>query len=196
MSDTRSATTDPKLLLEAARVFNAAGRDYRGAAEVVAELALQAKGAAEPRVQQAIIGDAAALRLAGRVPGGYRAALELLKSIDDDQDGRLHLLRALANGQKYKQTPQDARGPLRAKILADLKIAVDRNPELRRTLPHFWRPSPAALVEGADPEDDLQAVYLDDPRSLEELIKPPAAGSSSGATRGQTGATGTSTQIS
>ncbi|MBV8766665.1 MAG: hypothetical protein JOZ66_17290 [Hyphomicrobiales bacterium] len=195
MSDIRSAMADPKLLLEAARVFNAAGRDYRGAAEVVAELALQAKGTAEARVQQAIIGDAAALRLSRRVPGGYRAALELLKSIDDDEDGRLHLLRALAHGQKYTQTPQEARGQLCAEILADLKIAVDRNPELRATLPHFWRPSPAALVEGADLEDDLQAVYLDNPRLFEELINPPAAGST-GATGGQAGATGTSTQIS
>ena len=195
MSDIRSAMADPKLLLEAARVFNAAGRDYRGAAEVVAELALQAKGTAEARVQQAIIGDAAALRLSRRVPGGYRGALELLKSIDDDQDGRLHLLRALAHGQKYKQTPQEARGQLCAEILADLKIAVDRNPELRRTLSHFWRPSPAALVEGADLEDDLQAVYLDNPRLFEELINLPAAGST-GATGGQAGATGSSTQIS
>jgi hypothetical protein len=151
MSDTRSATTDPQLLLEAARVFNAAGRDYRGAAEVVAELALQSKEKAEPPVRQAIIGDAAALRLSGRVLGGYQAALELLEPIGDDPDGRLHLLRALANGQKYKETPQEARGQLRDRIIADLKITLSRDPRLRRTISHFWQ----STLEGAVPEEDL-----------------------------------------
>jgi len=202
MSDTRSATTDPRLLLEAARVFNAAGRDYRTAAEVVAELALQARDAAEPQVRQAIIGDAAALRLAGRVPGGYQAALELLEPIgdaeEDDQEGRLHLLRALANGQRYKDATEEARGQLRDKIIADLKIALSRNPRLRRALPHFWQPpSP-----GEDPEDDLRAVYLDNRKLFDELITPAAggqagpAGPQGGTTGGQTGAIGTSPQAS
>lgn len=204
MSDIRS--TDPQLLLEAARVFNAAGRDYRGAAEVVAELALQAGDKAEPRVRQAIIGDAAALRLSGRVPGGYRAALELLEpigdAVDDDQDGRLHLLRALANGQKYKEAPQEAHDQLRDKIVADLRIAVDRNPNLRRTILHFWQPPPASPPEGADLEDDLRDVYLDNPELFDELIKSPAGGQTGptgpqgGATGGQTGAIGTSPQAS
>ena|SRR5271166_410458 len=202
MSDTRSATTDPRLLLEAARVFNAAGRDYRTAAEVVAELALQARDAAEPQVRQAIIGDAAALRLAGRVPGGYQAALELLEPIgdaeEDDEEGRLHLLRALANGQRYKDATEEARGQLRDKIIADLKIALSRNPRLRRALPHFWQPpSP-----GEDPEDDLRAVYLDNRKLFDELITPAAggqagpAGPQGGTTGGQTGAIGTSPQAS
>jgi hypothetical protein len=182
MSDTRSATTDPRLLLEAARVFNAAGRDYRTAAEVVAELALQARDNAEPQVRQAIIGDAAALRLSRRVPGGYQAALELLEPIGDaeeeDHEGRLHLLRALANGQKYKDATE-ARDQLRDKIIADLRIALSRNPRLRRALPHFWQPPSL----GEDPEDDLRAVYLDNPKPFEELINPLSAG--------QTGPTGT-----
>jgi hypothetical protein len=195
MSDTRPPTSDPRLLLEAARVFNAAGRDYRAAAEVVAELALQARGDAEPQVRQAIIGDAAALRLSGRVPGGYQAALEYLKPIGDteteDKEGRLHLLRALANGQKYKDT-KEARDKLRGEIIADLKIALSRNPRLRRALPHFWQPP----AEGEDPEDDLRAAYLDDPKAFEELINPlsddqtgPAGSQGAGATGGQTGST-------
>jgi hypothetical protein len=140
MSYMRSITTDPRLLLEPAWVFNAAGRDYRAAAEVVAELALHAEDDAEPRVRQAIVGDAAALRLSGRVSGGYQAALDLLEPIrdaeTDDPDGRLHLLRALANGQKYASETKENRDQLRAKIAADLKIAAKQNPGLRRT---FWQ---------------------------------------------------------
>jgi hypothetical protein len=202
MSDTRSATTDPRLLLEAARVFNAAGPDYRTVAEVVAELALQARDAAEPQVRQAIIGDAAALRLAGRVLGGYQAALELLEPIGDaeeeDQEGRLHLLRALANGQQYKGATEGARGQLRDKIIADLKIALSRNPRLKRALPHFWQEP----VQGEDPEDDLRAVYLDNRKLFDELIMPAAGGQTGppgpqgGAGGGQTGAIGTSPHAS
>ena len=201
MSDIRS--TDPKLLLEAARVFNAAGRDYRGAAEVVAQLALESKDEAEPPVRQAIIGDAAALRLSGRVPGGYRAALALLEPVGDaeadDPDGRLHLLRALANGQRYAQEPA-ARNQLRKSIIDDLKIALHRNPKVSLGLPHYWQPRPLALAEGGDPEDDLRAVYLDTP-GFEALIGLPgvapssvapagAAGPQGGATGAEGGATG------
>ena len=110
MSESRAEPADPKLLLEAARVFNAAGRDYKTIAEVVAELALEARDKAdEPEVRAAIIGDAVALRLSGRISGGYQSALELVKDIreDDDWDGRLHLLRAFANGQKYTAAEED-----------------------------------------------------------------------------------------
>jgi hypothetical protein len=209
MSEIRARAADPQLLLEAARVFNAAGRDYRSAAEVVSDLALQARDNAEPRVRQAIIGDAAALRLSGRVPGGYRAALELLDPIGDreaeDHDGRLHVLRALANGQKYKASPQEQRDQLRDKIIHDLDIALTQDPSLRRSISHFWQLPP----EGEDPEDDLRAVYLDNRQLFEEMINPPSAGPISpqdaaaadrtgtadhdiGATGGATGAAGTS----
>jgi hypothetical protein len=157
------------LLLEAARVFNAAGADYKNIAEVVAESALQAREKADPTVRDAIIGDAVALRLSGRVPGGYRSALELLSEIGQDADGRLHLLRALANGQKYKEARlagklKDDREliDLRRQIREDLETAFSKNERLRAANQRFWQPTPAALVAGAR-EDDLWAVYQDDP---------------------------------
>ena len=44
MSETRARPTDPRLLLEAARVFNAAGTDYKTIAEVVAEFGVASQG--------------------------------------------------------------------------------------------------------------------------------------------------------
>jgi len=93
-------------------------------------------------------------------------------------------------------------GDWRDKIIADLRIAVDRNPNLRRTILHFWQLPPASPPEGADLEDDLRDVYLDNPELFDELIKSPAGGQTGptgpqgGATGGQTGAIGTSPQAS
>lgn len=183
MSDIRS--TDPQLLLEAARVFNAAGRDYRSAAEIVAELALQSKDRAPLPVRQAIIGDAAALRLSGRVPGGYGAALELLSDIADtkeaDPEGRLHLLRALANGQKYsdarrfgKSSQDPELEAIRSQIRKDLAFAFQQNPALRTANRHFWQPPPPSMAEGSH-EDDLWDVFQDDPE-FRQLVSPAADG--------------------
>ena len=170
MSESRAEPADPKLLLEAARVFNAAGRDYKTIAEVVAELALEARDKAdEPKVRGAIIGDAVALRLSGRISGGYQSALELVKEIreDDDWDGRLHLLRAFANGQKYtdrkktKPTNDSELLGLRGQIFCDLEIAFSKNKLLRDANKRIWLPDlPAAA---GDREDDLSEVYQDGP---------------------------------
>jgi hypothetical protein len=184
MSDIRS--TDPQLLLEAARVFNAAGRDYRSAAEIVAELALQSKDKAPPPVRQAIIGDAAALRLSGRVLGGYSAALELLNGTADtkeaDPEGRLHLLRALANGQKYKEARQSGKSSqdpelqaIRSEIRKDLAFAFEQNPTLRSANRHFWQPPPPSMAAEGCHEDDLWDVYQDDPE-FRQLVSPAAEG--------------------
>lgn len=171
MSNPAPSAADPKLLLEAARVFNAAGPDYRTVAEVVAEQALKAVAKAEPAVRQAILGDAVALRLSGRVPGGYQASLELLKDIrdvkEDDPAGRLHLLRAFARGQMYRKERADnpnkddpALTNLRAEIRKDLKFAFAQNAELKAENSGFWdakgSPFPPA-------DRDLEAVYKDDP---------------------------------
>jgi hypothetical protein len=169
MSETRGGrSADPRLLLEAARVFNAAGPDYKSISEVVAESALQVSEKAEPRVREAIIGDAVALRLSGRVAGGYHAALELLREIEQDSDGRLHLLRALANGQKYKAmrlTGKSKDAPelvdLRQQIREDLQVAFSKNDRLKLANQRFWQPASAALAAG-DREDDLSDVYNDD----------------------------------
>jgi hypothetical protein len=167
MSGTTPEATDPRLLLEAARVFNAAGTDYRTIAEVVAELALQAKDKADPNVRRQIVGDAVALRLSGRVPGGYQHALELLRDVhdvkEDDPDGRLHLLRAFARGQMCRDErqagkPADDRvlTDLRAEIRKDLKFTFEQNKSLKADNRRFWRPS-------ATSDNDLLQVWEDDP---------------------------------
>jgi hypothetical protein len=184
MNGTAPGTSDPRLLLEAARVFNAAGPDYRKVAEVVAELALQARDKAEPEIRRMIIGDGVALRLSGRVPGGYREALELLKAIgdkkDDDPDGRLHLLRALARGQMYrdereagKSEDAPALAELRADIRKDLEFAFAQDNTLRVENRLFWQAAPASLAEGCDRQDDLRAVWLVDPE-FRKLVELPA----------------------
>jgi hypothetical protein len=177
VSETRARPTDPRLLLEAARVFNAAGTDYKTIAEVVAESALQARDKADPTVRDAIIGDAVALRLSGRVPGGYRAALELLNEMGPDADGRLHLLRSLAEGQKYKEAqlggkPKDDLElvELRRQIREDLEYAFSKNERLRAANQRFWQPAPATPATGGR-EDDLWDVYNDDP-DFQALVDP------------------------
>jgi hypothetical protein len=173
MNGTAPSADDPRLLLEAARVFNAAGSDYRTIAEVVAELALKEKAKADPDVRLQIIGDAAALRLSGRVPGGYQQALELLKDVrdlkEDDPDGRLHLLRALARGQKYRDEgpagkPKDDqdRAALRAEIVKDLTFAFEQRESLKAANRHFWQ-----LGGGGD--DDLLQVWKDD-KEFQKLV--------------------------
>jgi hypothetical protein len=121
---------DPALLIEAARVLNAA-EDWAGA-QALAELALQRVARAVPEVQEAIIGDSVALRLAGRVPGGFQAALDLLNTppatVLIALSARLRLLRALANGQRYEATAaamatDQERLTLRTAVLDDLRFA-------------------------------------------------------------------------
>jgi hypothetical protein len=188
MSDSSLALTDPRLLLQAARVFNVADANFRKAAATVAEQALsalkmqrkEAPASVEPEVEQAIVGDCAALRLAGRVDGGYKAAEELLtEQIDkrppagrvdgrrNDINGRLHLLRALAKGQAYKEykndhpseQPSDANMiNLREAIAKDLEFAFAQNPRLEEINRPFWRPD----AKQAD-EADLALAYDDGP---------------------------------
>jgi hypothetical protein len=79
MSNGGSRADDPAFLLEAARVLNETGTDYWGAAAAIAESAWQLREKAAQEVQDAIVGDAAALRLAERLSGGHERALELLK---------------------------------------------------------------------------------------------------------------------
>ena len=78
MADGAAQPSDPAMLIEVARVLNAAG-ELVGAVALV-EAALQQVATAEAAVQAAIIGDAVALHLSGRVPGGYQAALGLLQT--------------------------------------------------------------------------------------------------------------------
>jgi hypothetical protein len=151
MSENRRDADDPNLLIEAARVFNAAGPQYRRLAKAALEWALQSKQKAAPEVQAAIIGDAAAMQLSGRLRGGYREALGLLETANDavDTDGRLHLLRAVARGEQYKEehkrtgsgadaeaTPDT--GQLKTSIMDDLKFAFAKNKNWREEYEKFW----------------------------------------------------------
>jgi hypothetical protein len=193
MSDGGIALTNPRLLLEAARVFNAPGSGYRNAAASVAEQALAAlkvehktaPDEIEPEVEQAIIGDCAALRLAGRVDGGYCEALALLDEqigrkrpdglVDEmrnDINGRLHLLRAFAHGQQYNDLRDKEGKPLgdpkcielRQAIRDDLKFALALNPDLQNINRPAWDPGP-----GQQAEADLDKAYHDGPEIKEAV---------------------------
>jgi hypothetical protein len=193
MSDGRIAITNPRLLLEAARVFNAPGSGHRDAAASVAEQALAAlkvqrktaPGDIEPEVEQAIIGDCAALRLAGRVDGGYSEALALLDEqigkkrpdgladeLRNDVNGRLHLLRAFARGQQYNDLRDKQGKPpddpecvnLRQAIRDDLKTAFALNPNLQNINRPAWDPGP-----GQEAEADLAKAYREGPEIKEAV---------------------------
>lgn len=178
MNDSASLAKNPHLLLEAARVLNAAGPPYENAAAAIAQAALQVRDLADADVREAITGDVAALYLSGRLPGGYEEALTLLAPVDDaatdsDKSGRLHLLRALAKGQKYTALNQaKAKMPQRAdldaemealkkQIRKDLEVAFTRNPNLKESNKPFWDPD-ATAVDFAEQEADLRAVHKDD----------------------------------
>jgi hypothetical protein len=168
---------DPDFLLEASRVMNAAGPEYSHATRLVSDWALQNLAKADPPARAAILGDAAALRL--RTPGHYDDALEKLQEIDSpncpDPDGRLHMLRALANGQKYTslkrknakaqkaedETPETALIQLRQKIREDLAVAFQRDNTTKRDNKGYWKPP--TTEKGDIAEDDLRQVYDDDP---------------------------------
>lgn len=179
----------PDLLLETARVLNAAGPNFETAAAAMAAQALSVRDAAQPAIRDAITADGAALYLSGRLQGGYEKALEVLGPIDQpaDSDGRLHLLHALALGQKYNaiQRPfvaaeieknpglkndaaarkklikdnKDLSG-LTEQIKKDLATAFARNPSLKEENQCFWNPKDSK--DCVDNEDDLRLVFQDD----------------------------------
>jgi hypothetical protein len=181
MPDDGNSRNGPDLLLEAARVLNAAGvADYEVAAAALIAEAVKLRDQADAKVRQAITADAAALYLSGRLPGGYMKALELLKPVGgdkaDDEDGRMHLLRALARGQQYKAVKAGAdtapADELRRDIRHDLKLAFDRIPNLKQENRWFWQPPTRAesAAAAAGSEADLAEVYNDDPQ-FQELVR-------------------------
>ena len=192
MAASKPPMQDPALLMEAARVFNAVGAPYQGITEAVNSFALNVIDQADLPIRYAVLGDAAALRLSGRVAGGSAAALKLLEPIEPKSPPaatergrkdflRLFLLRALANGQQYKalwqpladRTPELATrlAALRERIFADLKLAGREWVASARPL---WIPAAAAPLAAAAqypvPEDDLALLYLDDPQAFEALL--------------------------
>jgi hypothetical protein len=146
---------------------------------------------AAPATRAAILGDAAALRL--RTPGHYDEALEKLKQIDTpecpDPDGRLHMLRALANGQKYTdlkkkneaaQKPEDKTPDatfiqLGQSIREDLAVAFKRDKTAKRDNAGYWKPldtESLATEKSHAVEDDLRQVYEAD-EDLRKLVDAP-----------------------
>ena len=215
MSGAPIKSLDPNLLLEASRVMNAAGRDYVNATKLVSDWALKNQAKADPEIRSEIIGDAAALRL--RVPENYDSALELLADIDTpqcpDANGRLHLLRALANGQKYKaqkarrerlekeaskslDSPEAAAqrqeridaitvelSNLPKHIRDDLAIAFKRDTTTKKDNQGYWKRR--STDDGGPVEDDLWDVFDADPefRQLVELPAEPATSGTSATAR-------------
>jgi hypothetical protein len=166
--------TDAALLLEAARVLYAAQR--KPEAVVMAEQALRSlktQGTVPLALKQAIIGDTVVLRLSGDVQGGWQDALRLIHDYLEDKDGdlqddamgRLHLLRALANGQKYKN---DRSADLRKQIIDDLEFTLKQGKIGKVAIRRFWKPDHPD--SGAD---DLAAFSVDDP-DLKRLLDDPA----------------------
>lgn len=192
MTDMMAVEKNPDFLLEAARVLNQAGPAYKTAAAALAAAALQVSHLAKPEVRDAIMGDVAALYLSERLPGGYEAVLKLLESLDGDkvdddgklENARLHLLRALAWGQKYnelrnlkdkaqKQDDKEALAKELAKLVPnirnDLKTAFERNEDLWEENQCVWLSDP---MKGCmEEEDDLRKVYADDPAFKEWIDK-------------------------
>ena len=173
---------DPTLLLEASRIFNQAGEAYRPLAEIVSALALTVvdKADVDADVRAAILCDAAALRLSGRVKDeiGWQSALALLDKISPTYNGsefiRLHILLAFANGQQYrdltKQSPATAIGDVQMRlrtlseqIIGDLRIVFAHDKDLVRVSRHFWDPGAPlrSHIDGfaADQEDDWHALF-------------------------------------
>ena len=175
MSGEPVKSLDPDLLLEASRVMNAAGAEYAHATRLVSDWALQNLAKAAPSARAAILGDAAALRL--RTSGQYDDALKYLQEIDTSQcpdpDGRLHVLRALANGQKYTDLKRkggasaDDLETLRRQIREDLAVAFQRDKTAKHDNRVYWHPPSTAQGEVA--EDDLRQAYLDD-AELQKLV--------------------------
>lgn len=171
-------TQDPALLLEAARVFNAAGPNGRAIAEVVSDLAVKAIDKSDPKTAAAILCDAAALRLSGRVRGGFDEALKLLDQADpassEDGGGRVDMLRALALGQKYRAMKGGKSDAEIQALAPELKAVVDqarealasafrKRPSLLEANVHFWdsnardahlKSKGAAVASGAAPAKD------------------------------------------
>lgn len=169
--DDGTVATGPDLLIEAARVMNAAG-DRPTEAASVAELArskLATAANVDTDVKEAIIGDAAALRLSRRAPGGFESAIalltEALKPAGADKSGRLHLLCALANGQKWHATADPAeKSNLKTAIMEDLKAAIGPGKQRFSEIRPFWDMTvPRSLHRmPGDNEDDLVGI-LDQP---------------------------------
>ena len=186
MPDDGTVVDGPDLLIEAARVMNASG-DRPEEAVAVAELALSTLDTApspSAAVKEAIVGDAVALRLSRRVPGGCEAALKLLEDHLEganalpDSSGRLHLLRALAKGQKWHApaTSQAERVTLKAEITKDLRFAFAHGQRPKDIQP-FWDIGSIPRSLGRDPndgEDDLEGIILNE-ADIDALMRLPPA---------------------
>jgi hypothetical protein len=199
MSNAGSLRDNPEFLLEAARVLNAAGTDYWGAAAAIAELAWKTCEKAPQEVQDAIAGDAAALRLAERLPGGYQGALEVLKTRIDDpgkgfdraasidkgatedkkdersaSDARLRLfgLRALALGQQYRDIRRKTGKPV--KDMEQLREHIKADLQFVFKWRQEWMKENEYFwkLPPGEPEADLADLYRDDP-AFESFIESP-----------------------
>jgi hypothetical protein len=190
MPEDSQVPTDAGLLIEAARVFFADQRKTE--AVVFAELSLaklrdDAELLKNTELKQAIVGDAIVLRLGGWVPGGYKAALDLIQTflvdkakaaakptgtataddLPDDAIGRMHVLRALANAQRYAKdttlTDPVAKEQVRVQVMQDLKFVVDLGKYSKDTLREFWRPATPAEQAAPERHDDLAVFGPNDP---------------------------------
>jgi hypothetical protein len=99
-------------------------------------------------------------------PDGFRLAIDigekLLKKRGAEKDADLHVWLACAYGQKYKYLKEQAPtspelSQIRARVVAEIKAALEIDPTWRAALRSFWKPEPGSS------EDDLSGFDPNDP---------------------------------
>jgi hypothetical protein len=158
----------PEVLAEAARVFSE--NNQPSEAENALTAAVNERDKVSPEVRFRITFDAASLALYEPPPGGYRKALELLdeKTLIYDPAGWLHVLRACANGQRYRyellNASEDDKRQVRAAVLDDIKLALNLAPGHRDWVRYLWDPNaPDKPPVGSPSRDDDLEIFFDNP---------------------------------
>lgn len=199
---------DPDLLLEASRVMNAAGTKcttatstkYTTATRAVSDWAVRNVDNAGRETRAAILGDGAALSLR---QGKYDEALARLQKIgfmdypDPLDPARLYILRALANGQKYKDlkrknnaqpkpekiTSEADFTQLRQSIRDDLTEALKCDKNAISDNKGYWQQHAAPATPTSDVEDDLLMAFQDAKSDGEPLVPPDDKSKETGTTK-------------
>jgi hypothetical protein len=153
----------PEVLVEAARVFFA-NEDKPMARRLLDEAAAR-RNDAPAEMRASITFDAANRALYDPPPGGFNRALDLLddETLKTDDQGKLHVLRACANGQRFKfraaELTDNARNLLLQSIIADLKHSLTVNKAQLEWVRYLIDPAfSARRLAAMPPDDDLDNV--------------------------------------
>lgn len=166
----------PDIMAEAARVL-AANKEMDAAKNLLIQ-AVAGRESVAPDVRSRITFDAANLSLYDPPPGGYTRALDLLDedTLKYDPKGGLHILRACANGQRYKHREEDlnevGKARIRQQVLDDLKHGLSVNEDNRAWVRFLWDPNAQGKSppNASDRDDDLEPFF--NVEAFRELIDP------------------------